>query len=156
MIRGRSGGRKSPPRTAAATPAGRRGPGEYHISSTLAQRDGACMMIESQKPAGAVAIRPCRAEECEAVLALWRRAGAIPSATDTLEELLRLVRSEHGNGFLVAIQEGAIVGSVIGGWDGGRGNIYRLAVAPEARRRGPARRLVPQARARLWGTDATR
>jgi len=66
------------------------------------------MMIESQEPTGAVAIRPCRAEECEAVLTLWRRAGAIPSPTDTLEELLRLVRSEHGDGFLVAVQEGAI------------------------------------------------
>src|SRR2546425_13313752 len=71
--------------------------------------------------------------------------GAIPSPTDTLEELLRLVRSEHGDGFLVAIQAGAIVGSVIGGWDGWRGNIYRLAVAPEARRRGLARRLVQEA-----------
>ena len=100
------------------------------------------MMIEGQEPTGAVAIRPCRAEECEAVLTLWRRAGAIPSPTDTLEELLRLVRSEHGDGFLVAVQEGAIVGSVIGAWDGWRGNIYRLAVAPEARRRGLARRLV--------------
>src|SRR3989442_14197154 len=97
------------------------------------------MMIEGQEPTGAVAIRPCRAEECEAVLALWRRAGATASATDTLEELLRLVRSEHGDGVLVAIQEGAIVGSVIGGWDGGRGNIYRLAGAPEGRGRGPAR-----------------
>src|SRR3989442_8232691 len=81
------------------------------------------MMIEGQEPTGAVAIRPCRAEECEAVLALWRRAGAIPSPTDTLEELLRLARSEHGDGFLVAVQAGAIVGSVIGGWDGWRGNI---------------------------------
>src|SRR5438132_7775563 len=103
------------------------------------------MMIEGQEPTGAVAIRPCRAEECEAVLARWRRAGATASATDTLEELLRLVRSEHGDGFLVAIQEGAIVGSVIGGWDGWRGNIYRLAVAPEARRHGLARRLVDDA-----------
>src|SRR5213593_85964 len=103
------------------------------------------MMIESQEPTGAVAIRPCRAEECEAVLALWRRAGAVPSPTDTLEELRRLVRSEHGDRFLVAVQAGAIVGSVIGGWDGWRGNIYRLAVAPEARRRGLARRLVDDA-----------
>src|SRR2546428_3329931 len=106
------------------------------------------MMIEGQEPTGAVAIRPCRAEECEAVLALWRRAGAIPSPTDTLEELLRLVRSEHGDGFLVAVQAGAIVGSVIGGWDGGRGNIYRLAVGPGGRRPGPARPAGPQGRRR--------
>src|SRR3989442_13693683 len=95
------------------------------------------MMIEGQEPTGAVAIRPCRAEECEAVLALWRRAGAIPSPTDTLEELLRLVRSEHGDGVLGAIQEGAIGGSGIGGWDGGGGNIYWLALGPGAGGRGP-------------------
>jgi ribosomal protein S18 acetylase RimI-like enzyme len=91
-----------------------------------------------------IAIRPCRSEECAAVLALWARAGAIPSQTDSLEELQRLVRT-HGDGFLVAILGTAVVGSVIGGWDGWRGNIYRLAVAPEARRRGLARRLVREA-----------
>src|SRR3989441_4797483 len=109
------------------------------------------MMIEGQEPTGAVAIRPCRAEECEAVLALWRRAGAIPSPTDTLEELLRLVRSEHGDGFLVAVQAGAIVGSVIGGGGGGGGDnsggggkTFLLAGAPRggapALRGGPAPR----------------
>src|SRR5712691_9722941 len=91
-----------------------------------------------------IVIRPCRFEECPAVLALWERAGASPSPTDTLEELRRLVQA-HGDGFLVAIQQGAVVGSVIGGWDGWRGNIYRLAVAPEARRRGLARKLVHEA-----------
>ena len=114
------------------------------------------MMIEGQEPTGAVAIRPCRAEECEAVLTLWRRAGAIPSPTDTLEELLRLVRSEHGDGFLVAVRDGMLIGSVIGGWDGWRGNIYRLAVAPEARRRGLARRLVREAERVLWRKGARR
>ena len=42
-----------------------------------------------------------------------------------------------------------IVGSVIGGWDGWRGNIYRLAVAPEARRHGAAAALVREVSARL-------
>src|SRR2546426_5674732 len=102
-----------------------------------------------------IVIRPCRFEECPAVLALWERAGAIPSPTDTLAELRRLVQT-HGDGFLVAIQEGAIVGSVIGGWDGWRGNIYRLAVAPEARRRGLARRLVREAERVLWRKGARR
>jgi ribosomal protein S18 acetylase RimI-like enzyme len=97
-----------------------------------------------QESDATIVIRPCRVEECAAVLALWERAGAIPSPTDTLEELQRLVRT-HGDGFLVAIRGNAIVGSVIAGWDGWRGNIYRLAVAPEARRRGLARRLVREA-----------
>ena len=78
------------------------------------------------------------------MLSLWERAGAIPSPTDTLEELERLVRT-HGDGFLVAIQGHTVVGSVIAGWDGWRGNIHRLAVAPEARRRRLARRLVREA-----------
>jgi ribosomal protein S18 acetylase RimI-like enzyme len=97
-----------------------------------------------QESDATIVIRPCRVEECATVLALWDRAGTIPSPTDTLEELQRLVRT-HGDGFLVAIRGDAIVGSVIAGWDGWRGNIYRLAVAPEARRRGLARRLVREA-----------
>ena len=91
-----------------------------------------------------IEIRPCRPEECAAVLALWARAGAIPSATDTLEEVTQLVR-DHSDHVLVAVRQGTLVGSVIGGWDGWRGNIYRLAVAPEARRVGLARRLVREA-----------
>src|SRR5262245_32142841 len=91
-----------------------------------------------------IAIRPCRLEECAAVLALWERAGAIPSPTDRLKELERLVQT-HGDGFLVALQGNTVVGSVIAGWDGWRGNIYRLAVAPEARRRRLAQRLVREA-----------
>jgi ribosomal protein S18 acetylase RimI-like enzyme len=78
------------------------------------------------------------------VLALWQRAGAIPSPTDTLVELEQLVTYQD-DGLLVAVENGVIVGSVIGGWDGWRGNIYRLAVAPEARRHGLARRLVDDA-----------
>jgi ribosomal protein S18 acetylase RimI-like enzyme len=102
-----------------------------------------------------IEIRPCRLEECGAVLALWVRAGAIPSATDTLEEVTRLVRA-HADQLIVAIQQGAVVGSIIGGWDGWRGNIYRLAVAPEARRAGLARQLVWAAEDALRAKGARR
>ena len=102
-----------------------------------------------------IEIRPCRLDECAEVLALWERAGAIPSPTDTLEEVTRLVR-DHADDLLVAIQQGAVVGSVIAGWDGWRGNIYRLAVAPEARRRGLARRLVQEAARALRAKGARR
>src|SRR2546428_8618086 len=96
-----------------------------------------------------VAIRPCRVEECEAVLALWRRAGAIPSVTDTLEELTRLVRSEHGDGFLVAVRDGVVVGSVIGGWDGWRGGVYPPAGGSPGPRPGIAEGLRPAAQSGL-------
>jgi ribosomal protein S18 acetylase RimI-like enzyme len=102
-----------------------------------------------------IEIRPCRLEECAAVLAMWARAGAIPSPTDTLEEVNHLVR-EHADSLLLAIRQGSIVGSVIGGWDGWRGNIYRLAVAPEARRAGLARRLVDAAERMLVSKGARR
>jgi ribosomal protein S18 acetylase RimI-like enzyme len=102
-----------------------------------------------------IEIRPCMAGECADVLALWRRASAIPSPTDTLDEVTRLVRTD-ADALLVAVERGAVVGSVIAGWDGWRGNIYRLAVAPEARRLGLARRLVLEAERVLQARGARR
>jgi ribosomal protein S18 acetylase RimI-like enzyme len=65
------------------------------------------------------------------------------SVTDSIEGLTRLM-SAPGGVLFVAFIDGLLVGSVIGGWDGWRGNIYRLAVTPEYRRRGIARRLVAE------------
>jgi ribosomal protein S18 acetylase RimI-like enzyme len=97
----------------------------------------------------AIHIRDCARDDCAAVLQLWKSADATPSITDTLDELLRTV--DEGNAiFIVAVDaEAHIVGSVIGGWDGWRGNIYRLAVGPEARRHRVAAALVREVSARL-------
>jgi ribosomal protein S18 acetylase RimI-like enzyme len=48
------------------------------------------------------------------------------------------------------------VGTVIAGWDGWRGGIYRLAVVPECRRRGVARALVAEAERQLAARGARR
>ncbi len=96
----------------------------------------------------------CR-KDCSAVLDLWRHAEAIPSCTDSLEELERLVAEDRGL-FLVAEADGRLVGSIIGGWDGWRGNMYRMAVAPEYRRRGIARSLVAEVERRLRTQGARR
>jgi ribosomal protein S18 acetylase RimI-like enzyme len=50
---------------------------------------------------------------------------------------------------LIAEHGGAVVGAVIAGWDGVRGWIYHLAVAPAQRRRGIATRLMHAAEATL-------
>src|SRR5271166_4989634 len=96
-----------------------------------------------------IRFRACISDDCPEVLALWKAADATPSLTDTFDELQRLVREGHAIFLVAADADGRIVGSVIGGWDGWRGNIYRLAVAPEARRRGLAAALVREVSARL-------
>src|SRR5579864_1291974 len=90
----------------------------------------------------AITIRPAHENELPEVLRLWQEAGVTPpSVTDSIEGLTGLIQ-EPGAILLVAVIDGRIAGSVIGGWDGWRGNINRLAVAPEYRLRGVARRLV--------------
>ena len=51
--------------------------------------------------------------------------------------------------FLVAEVDGALVGTVIGGFDGRRGLIYHLAVAGEYRNQGLASRLMEEVERRL-------
>ena len=100
-------------------------------------------------------IRDCRHEDCLAVLNLWRQAEAVPSRTDTVEELQRLVDENTGL-FLVADEAGRLIGTIIGGWDGWRANMYRLAVLPEFRRRGVAGSLVAEVEQRLRAKGARR
>ena len=103
-----------------------------------------------------VLIRRVRENELLAVLQMWQAAGVTPpSVSDSIEGLTRLVR-EPAALLLVATIDDHIVGSVIGGWDGWRGNIYRLAVTPEHRRKGIARWLVAEINRELFAKGATR
>ena len=103
-----------------------------------------------------IRMRDCTSDDCAAVLALWKDADATPSVTDNLDELRRVIREGHAI-FIVAVDaRGSIVGSVIGGWDGWRGNIYRLAVSPAHRRKGIARRLVKEISLALYAKGAKR
>jgi ribosomal protein S18 acetylase RimI-like enzyme len=94
----------------------------------------------------AVVIRPCRPDEDPALLDLWHHADASPSPTDTPEQVDQVIQNPAAS-VLVAVDHDLLVGSIIGGWDGWRGNIYRLAVLPSYRRRG-ARGASP----RSWST----
>jgi len=89
-------------------------------------------------------IRPCRIEECEAVLQVWRRAGSVPTVTDDVVSVRRLVAEGPGT-LLVAERDGAIAGTIVAGWDGWRGAIYRVAVVPEQQRGGLGGALVEAA-----------
>lgn len=101
------------------------------------------------------AIRQARPEEATQVLALWQEAHATPSPTDTRDAVVKLL-GEAAAVLLVAEADSRLVGTVIGGWDGWRGSIYRLAVLPAYRRQGIARELVGEAERRLHGMGARR
>src|SRR5262245_12030738 len=102
-----------------------------------------------------LSIRRGRPEDVEAILELWRQAEAVPGVTDTADDLRRAIDGGPAN-VLVAEVEGRLIGSVIGTFDGWRGNIYRLAVHPNHRRRGIARALVAAVEQELTRQGAKR
>jgi ribosomal protein S18 acetylase RimI-like enzyme len=96
----------------------------------------------------AVKIRTGDALDAGVVLELWRDADAAESRTDDEAALRALVERDPG-ALLIAEEDGEPVGTLIVGWDGWRGALYRLAVLPDRRRRGIARLLVDEAERRL-------
>src|SRR6476660_3670746 len=102
-----------------------------------------------------VEIRPCRIGDVEAVLALWRRADAVPRPTDRPDALRRRLARDRDL-FVLAWDGSRLVGSLMGGWDGWRGQMYRLAIDPDYRRLGLARRLVEAVETRLRELGAER
>ena len=99
-------------------------------------------------------IRECRSEEAEALLTLWQAAGTSPSVTDTITDIRGAIESSAS--VLVAEADRHIVGSLIATFDGWRGNMYRIAVHPDYRRRGIGQALVKAGEKRLAKLGAKR
>lgn len=86
----------------------------------------------------------------EQVVELWREMekGVRFNRSDTPEELKKKLDRDPDL-FLVAEEDGAIVGTVMGGFDGRRGMLYHLAVAASYRRHGIAGKLMTEVERRL-------
>jgi ribosomal protein S18 acetylase RimI-like enzyme len=102
-----------------------------------------------------VELLPCRPEDIDAVLALWQRAETVPRPTDRPDALHRRLDRDRDL-FILAWDGPRLIGSLMGGWDGWRGQMYRLAVDPAYRRQGIARRLVESVETRLRALGAER
>ncbi|HXS34662.1 MAG TPA: GNAT family N-acetyltransferase [Solirubrobacterales bacterium] len=83
-----------------------------------------------------VTIRRCRPEDARAVLGLWtQERSEHASIADRLDDVERLT-GDSPAALLVAVRGEEIVGALIAGWDGWRGNMYRLVVSEGHRRQG--------------------
>ena len=94
-------------------------------------------------------IRPYQVEDESQVITLWggTLADAAPHNDPPLAIRLKMKKDPHL--FLVAIVDGSVAGTIMGGFDGHRGWLYSLAVAAERRRRGIATALVRRLEAEL-------
>jgi len=92
----------------------------------------------------------CFPQDYLTLINLWKNAGEgiHVRRSDELQEIAKKMQRDPDL-FLVAEKGDEIVGSVIGGFDGRRGMMYHLAVAPEHRNQGIASQLVETLESRL-------
>jgi ribosomal protein S18 acetylase RimI-like enzyme len=78
-------------------------------------------------------IRPFQAQDEAAVVALWRACGLVRPWNDPHKDIARK-RTEQPELFLVGLHGDEVVASAMVGFDGHRGWVYYLAVAPDHQR----------------------
>jgi ribosomal protein S18 acetylase RimI-like enzyme len=93
--------------------------------------------------------RAATANDVQQILALWAESRSGHAETPDSAEAIRTLLNTDPGSLLVAEDGDAIQGALIAAFDGWRGNMYRLAVRPDRRREGIARRLVEHGEARL-------
>jgi ribosomal protein S18 acetylase RimI-like enzyme len=95
-----------------------------------------------------VEIRPFAPADEEAVIALWQACDLVRPWNDPRKDIARK-RAVDPSLLLVGVEAGEVIASVMAGYEGHRGWINYLAVAPAHRRRGHGERLMAEAEALL-------
>lgn len=103
-----------------------------------------------------ITIRRCRQQDAPAVLELWAQARSEHASTaDRIDDVERLIANSPA-ALLIAERGDEIIGALIAGWDGWRGNMYRLAVRKGHRRQGIGIALTRAGEEYLRGCGARR
>lgn len=82
----------------------------------------------------ALAIRPFHPSDESALIGLWQACGLTRPWNDPRKDIARKL-TVQSDLFLVGVLDGAVVATLMGGYDGHRGWINYLAVSPSHRRR---------------------
>ncbi len=93
-------------------------------------------------------VRPFRAADEDAVVTLWEQCGLIRAWNNSRKDIARKLAMQPEL-FLVGVTDGDLVATVMAGYEGHRGWINYLAVAPNAQRRGVGRAMMHEAESRL-------
>ncbi|MHB1355827.1 MAG: GNAT family acetyltransferase [Anaerolineae bacterium] len=95
-------------------------------------------------------VRPFAMTDHQAVYALWRNAGSgiTLRPSDEPDEVAKKLERDPDL-FLVAEDDGQVVGVIMGAWDGRRGWIHHLTVHPDWRSQGIGSTLLNEVETRL-------
>ena len=93
-------------------------------------------------------IRAFEAADEADVVGLWRACDLVVPWNDPVKDIQRKLRVQRDL-FLVGLSNRRLVATVMSGYEGHRGWINYLAVAPEYRRQGFGRRMIDAAEVRL-------
>ena len=95
-----------------------------------------------------IVVRDFLPEDCDAVIALWKVCGLLRPWNDPRKDIPRKL-TDGNRAFWVTTSGDSLIAVVMVGYDGHRGSINYLAVAPEHQRAGIGVRLTRQAEAFL-------
>lgn len=93
-------------------------------------------------------IRTFEKNDSKSVVTLWHACHLTRPWNDPVKDINRKY-AMHDDLFLVAVHDGGISGTVMGGYEGHRGWINYLAVHPSNRRQGLGRLLMQEVESRL-------
>jgi ribosomal protein S18 acetylase RimI-like enzyme len=99
-------------------------------------------------------VRRAGQADVDALLELWSVARTAHAVTEDSPAAVRTALDRSA--ILMSDRDGRAAGAIVAGWDGWRGNLYRLAVLPDARRAGLGTQLVRDAEAWLVAQGARR
>ena len=103
-----------------------------------------------------ITLRSASAADALNVLAFWQTSAKDAHRPPDSQAAIRRLLDRDPDALILAEEGGRIVGGVIAGWDGWRCHLYRLAVAPDRRRRGIGTALVNRAEERFLALGGTR
>jgi ribosomal protein S18 acetylase RimI-like enzyme len=106
------------------------------------------------KPHPPITVEESSPDDYAVVHVLWQRSGLEMRRSGGPGETLPRLTRDPGLFLVARSEDGRVVGTVMGGWDGRRAYVYRLAVAPERRRQGVADALMDELERRFRALGA--